>query len=405
MLVVTRVLQGIGGAMMTPVGRLIVLRSFPRSDFVTAMTYMTMPAILGPVIGPLLGGLLTTYASWRWIFYVNLPFGVIGILLAMRYMEDVPGDSAITFDFPGFLLFGAGIALLQVGVENIGRAAHSVPAIAGLFLLAMALLAGFALYARRVAAPAVNLALFRHRSFAIGTLAGGLCRIAMNGTPFLLPLMLQVGFGMSPIVSGSLTFVISAGAIFVRVFIGRLLRSFGFDRVLIGSALVGSVMLAGFALIEPDTPRWLIGVYVFFFGLIRSTQFMTSNTLSYADMPPERLSQATSLGGLVQQVTVSFGVSLSAVLLSLVSAQGAALRPRIIRSLGQCRGEQCEHGLPVALAGRGIVDRGIAEHPAVPGLIGLDLVIHAGVRQCLLEAFLHGVGESLILDRPGNVDP
>jgi EmrB/QacA subfamily drug resistance transporter len=327
MLVVTRVLQGVGGAMMTPVGRLIVLRSFPRSEFVTAMTYMTMPAILGPVIGPLLGGLLTTYASWRWIFYVNLPFGVIGILLAMRYMEDVPGDSAITFDFPGFLLFGGGIALLQVGVENIGRAVLSVAAIAGLFLLAIALLAGFALHARRVASPAVNLALFRHRSFAIGTLAGGLCRIAMNGAPFLLPLMLQVGFGMSPIVSGSLTFVISAGAIFVRVLIGRLLRSFGFDRVLIGSAVVGSVVLAGFALIEPDTPRWLIGAYVFFFGLIRSTQFMTSNTLSYADMPAERLSQATSLGGLVQQLTVSFGVSLSAVLLSLVSAQGAPLTP------------------------------------------------------------------------------
>jgi EmrB/QacA subfamily drug resistance transporter len=327
MLIATRVLQGIGGAMMTPVGRLILLRSFPRSEFVTAMTYMTMPAILGPVIGPLLGGLLTTYTSWRWIFYVNLPFGLIGILLAMRFVEDTPGDSAITFDFPGFLLFGGGIALLQVCVENIGRSALSWPAIAGLFLAAMALLVGFARYARRVAAPAVNLALFRRRSFAVGTLAGGLCRVAMNGAPFLLPLMLQVGFGMSPIASGSLTFVGSAGAIFVRVLIARLLRSFGFDRVLIGSALIGSAVLAGFALIEPDTPRWLIGAYVFLFGLIRSTQFMTSNTLSYADMPAERLSQATSLGGLVQQLTVSFGVSLSAVLLSLLSPQGEALTP------------------------------------------------------------------------------
>jgi MFS family permease len=132
---------------------------------------------------------------------------------------------------------------------------------------------------------------------------------------------------MSPIASGSLTFVGSAGAIFVRVLIARLLRSFGFDRVLIGSALVGSAVLAGFALIEPDTPRWLIGAYVFLFGLIRSTQFMTSNTLSYADMPAERLSQATSLGGLVQQLTVSFGVSLSAVLLSLLTPQSEALTP------------------------------------------------------------------------------
>jgi EmrB/QacA subfamily drug resistance transporter len=327
MLVATRVLQGIGGAMMTPVGRLILLRSFPRRDFVTAMMYATMPSLLGPVIGPLVGGVLSTYTSWRWIFYVNLPFGLIGMLLAMRYMEDEPGERPTSFDFTGFVLFGSGIALLQVGVENIGRAALSVPAIVGLFLLALALLAGFARHARRIAAPAVDLSLFRHRSFAIGTLAGGLCRIAMNGAPFLLPLMLQVGFGMSPIASGSLTFVSSAGAIFTRAFLARLLRSFGFDRVLIGSALLAAAVVAGFALIGPETPAWLIGAYVFLFGLVRSTQFMTSNTLSYADMPNERLSRATSLGGLVQQLTVSFGVSLSAVLLSLLSLHDAPLTP------------------------------------------------------------------------------
>ena len=327
MLVATRVVQGFGGAMMNPVGRLILLRSFPRSDFVTAMTYVTLPAIVGPVVGPLLGGFLTTYASWRWIFYVNIPFGLIGILLAMRYIEDMPGTRAIKFDFPGFLMFGCGIALLQIVLDNIGRSALPPAATAGLFAAAMALLFCFARYVRRIAVPVVDLSLFRLRSFAVGTLAGGLCRIAMNGAPFLLPLMLQVGFGMTPIASGWLMLLASAGAIAIRLFIGQLLRSFGFDRVLIGSAIAGSMVLAGFALIEPGTPHWLIGAYILVFGLIRSTQFMTSNTLSYADASAAQLSRATSLGGLVQQLTVGFGVSLGALLLGLVSEHGHALTP------------------------------------------------------------------------------
>jgi EmrB/QacA subfamily drug resistance transporter len=327
MLVATRVLQGIGGAMMTPVGRLILLRSFPRKEFVTAMTYMTLPAIMGPVIGPLVGGFLTTYASWRWIFYVNLPFGLIGIGLALRFMEDVPGNSTIKFDFRGFLIFGLSVALLQFGIDNIGRSALSGASILGILLTAISLFISFSFYARRVAAPVVDLNLFRQRSFTVGTLAGGLCRVAMNGIPFLLPLMLQVGFGMSPVASGSLTFLGSAGALLVRLYLARLLRSFGFDKVLTGSAVVGAILLSGFALIEPTTPHWIIGAYIGLFGLVRATQFMTSNTLSYSDTPAAQLSQATSLGGLVQQLTVSFGVSLSAMLLGILSGHSGPLTP------------------------------------------------------------------------------
>ncbi len=327
MLIATRVVQGVGGAMMTPVGRLILLRSFPRRELVTAMTYMTFPAILGPVIGPLLGGLLTTYSSWRWIFYVNLPFGLAGMALAARYTQELPGDPAVKFDFPGFLMFGCAVALLQIGLESVGRLELPAAAIAGLFLVAAALLLAFARYARHVRLPVVDLTLFRRRTFAVGTLAGGLCRIALNGTPFLLPLMLQVGFGMSPIGSGSLTFIASGGAIIVRLFIARLLRTLGFGRVLIGSAIAGSAALAGFTLLGPGTPRWVIGLYVLVFGLTRSTQFMTSNTLSYSDTPSEQLSRATSLGGLAQQLTVSFGVSLSAVLLGILNRHGQTLTP------------------------------------------------------------------------------
>jgi MFS family permease len=185
-------------------------------------------------------------------------------------------------------------------------------------------LLAFGRYARRVAAPAVDLTLFRFRSFWVGTLAGGLCRIGLNGAPFLLPLMLQVGFGMSPITSGSLTFVGSFGALLMRPLLSSLLRHFGFKAVLTGSAVVGSMAVAGFALLGADTPHWAIGLYVFFFGIVRSAQFMSSNTLSYADLPGEKLSRATSLGGVLQQLSVSLGVSIAAMVLGLVSSQAHA---------------------------------------------------------------------------------
>ena len=327
MLLAMRALQGLGGAMMTPVGRLILLRSFPRSGLITAMTYMTLPAIMGPVIGPLLGGLLTTYASWRWIFYVNVPFGCLGILAALRFVDDFREEAVQRFDFAGFLMVGCGVALLQFGLESIGRPIIPVSATALVLAAAILLLLAFGRYARRVVAPAVDLTLFRFRSFWVGTLAGGLCRVGLNGVPFLLPLMLQVGFGMSPVTSGSLTFVGSFGALLIRPLLSPLLRRFGFNVVLIGSALVGSAAVAGFALIGVDTPHWMIGLYVFVFGIIRSAQFMTSNTLSYADLPADKLSRATSLGGVLQQLSVSLGVSIAAMVLGLVAGETHIVTP------------------------------------------------------------------------------
>ena len=327
MLIAMRALQGFGGAMMTPVGRLILIRSFPRSQMMTAMTYVTLPAIVGPVIGPLLGGVLTTYLSWRWIFWVNLPFGIIGMLIALRYIEDGRRDDAVRFDFPGFLLVGLGCVLLEYGIENIGRPTIPVFAIVGVLAVAVLLLASFVRYARGVQFPAVDLTLFRLRTFRIGTLAGGICRVGLNGVPFLLPLMLQVGFGMSPIVSGYLTSVSSLSAIAVRPVLSHVLRRYGFNRALSWSAVAGAALVAGFALLRPDTPHGLIMIYIFAFGLTRSSQFMTSNTLSYSDTPAAQLSRATSLGGVLQQLSVSFGVSIAAMLLGLVTLDGSPLTP------------------------------------------------------------------------------
>ena len=325
MLIATRALQGFGGAMMTPVGRLILIRSFPRSQLVTAMTYMTLPAIIGPLVGPVLGGVLTTYLSWRWIFYVNLPFGIIGMVMALRYVEDTRGKTPVRFDVPGFLMVGTGLVLLQYGMENIGRPTIPLQAIVAVLVASLLLLALFARYARNVTAPAVDLTLFRLRSFRVGTLAGGICRVGLNGVPFLLPLILQIGFGVSPIVSGSLTFASALSALVVRPISQRLLRACGFDRVLTWSAVAGSITVAGFALMTPETPYWLIIAWVFVFGLTRAAQFMTSNTLSYSDMPSAQLSGATSLGGVLQQLSVSFGVSIAAMLLGLVTLGGAPL--------------------------------------------------------------------------------
>jgi len=327
MLIATRALQGFGGAMMTPVGRLILIRSFPRSQLVTAMTYMTLPAIVGPLIGPVLGGFLTTYLSWRWIFYVNVPFGLIGMFMALRFVEDTRPDKSVKFDFPGFLMVGIGFTLLEFGIENIARPAVPVWGIVAALLAAVGLLVSFFFYARKATAPAVDFALFRDRCFRIGTLAGGLARMGLNGTPFLLPLMLQVGFGFSPILSGSLTFASALSALVLRPFSTRALRILGFDRLLVWSAVAGSLILAGFALIGPATPHWIIVIYIFIFGLARGAQFMTSNTLSYSEIPASMLSKATSVGGVLQQLSVSFGVSIAAMLLGLVAWNGAPLTP------------------------------------------------------------------------------
>jgi EmrB/QacA subfamily drug resistance transporter len=325
LLIGARALQGLGGAMMTPVGRLVLLRSFPRDQYVGAMTYMTLPAIIGPVLGPVLGGFLTTYASWRWAFFINIPFGLLGAVLALRFIAEDGARSSGSFDLRGFLLFGLAVGALQCALEAVGKSAASETAAAGLLVASAAFISGFALHARRTARPAVDFSLFRDGAFRTGSLAGGLCRIGMNATPFLLPLLLQLGFGATPIQSGLITFVSVFGALATRPLLSRLLQAFGYDRVLAATSLACALSLAGFALIGRQTPVWALVPYVMVFGVARALQFMGSNTLTYADLPPDKLSAATSLGGMMQQLSVSFGVSLAAALLGLVSGGRHAL--------------------------------------------------------------------------------
>ena len=317
-LVVTRVLQGMGGAMLSPVGRLILLRSFPKEELARAMAYVAIPALIGPTVGPVLGGFITTYFNWRWIFYVNIPVGVVGIALALRYTEDFRATAPSRFDLRGFLIVGFGLASLQFGFENIGRHVLPPAAIAASFAAAAVALSLFGWHARGHPNPVLDLGLFRMRTFRIGVLAGGFCRTGMNSVPFLLPLLFQLGFGLSPLHSGLLTFASAIGSITVRPMSSTLLRWFGFRRLLVANSIVATLVMAGFTLLGPSTPHWMILAYIMMFGIVRTTQFNTSNMLAYSEIPPARLSRSTSLGSAAQQLTLGFGVSISAALLDAV---------------------------------------------------------------------------------------
>jgi EmrB/QacA subfamily drug resistance transporter len=308
MLVATRIVQGMGGAMMTPVGRLILLRSFPKSELVRAMNYVTIPALVGPSIGPIVGGFLVTYASWRWIFFINLPIGIVSILLAWRYAENFRVQSPGHFDFTGFLLCGLGLASLQFGLENIGRHLISGTEEAALLGIALASLLYYGRHARRTVNPAVDLHVFGIKTFSIAVIWGGLSRIPLGSLPFLIPLLLQLQFGYSPFQSGLHTFLIAVGALTLKSMVSRLLRRFGYRRLLIGNSVVVAALIAGMASFHASTPGWLIAGYLLISGIFRSLQFTCSNTLGYADIPIELTSRATSVASVAQQLTMSFGV-------------------------------------------------------------------------------------------------
>jgi EmrB/QacA subfamily drug resistance transporter len=317
MLVATRVLQGCGGAMMTPVGRLILLRSFPKDALVTAMSYVTMPALIGPTLGPIIGGFLTTYVSWRWIFYINIPIGIVGIVLAVRFIDDFRAQKPPPFDFTGFLVAGCGLALLEFGIESLGRNLVSGQIQAALFVGAVATLLLYGWHARHVSSPALDLRLFRNRTFHVSVLTGGVCRIGLGAVPFLVPLLMQLGFGLDPFHSGLITFVSGIGAILMKSVSPWILRSFGFRRLLMGNGLIVGGMIAGLALFRADTPHWLLYSYLLVFGFLRSVQFTGINTLGYAELTPTIMSRATSLSSVAQQLSASFGVSMGAAILAL----------------------------------------------------------------------------------------
>ncbi len=329
-LVVARMLQGVGGAMMVPVGRLVMLKTVPKAELMRAMSFLTAPAVFGSILGAPVGGFIVTFSSWRWIFFINLPVGVLGIVLVLMLIPNVREAAVAALDWRGFLLSGTGLAALVFGFETVGR--DTMP---GWLVAATICGAGlcwglYVLHARVTAHPILDLRLFRLQTFAAATFGGGLCRLGFGAIPFLLAMLLQVGFGLTPLAAGLLSFAGAAGALLNKPAIRPIVRLFGFRSVLIGTAVFNGLFLCGYALFRPATPHAVILVMLLIGGFFRSLLFTSLNTLGYADVQPAQMGRATSLASTAQQVSLSLGVGFAALLLhlSLVIRGGASLAAR-----------------------------------------------------------------------------
>ncbi len=317
-LVASRMAQGLGGAMMVPVGRLVLLRSVSKAELVGALALVTIPALVGPIIGPPVGGFITTYLSWRWIFWINVPIGVVGIVLALILIPALREERPPPFDWTGFALAGAGLAALLMGFETIGRGMLPAAAVALLLGCGAAALALYARHARRRAHPVIDFSLLRIGTFRAAAFGGFLFRVGVGAIPFLLPLLLQVGFGMNPLQSGLHTFAAAVGALTMKMAAKRILRRFGFRNVLVANALISAASIAACALFDAATPGAVILAVLLIGGFFRSLEFTSINALAYADVPREHMSRATGLVSVGQQLSLSVGVGFGALILHTV---------------------------------------------------------------------------------------
>ena len=309
--VVARFLQGMGGAMMTPVGRLVLVRSTPKSELVAAMSWLTVPALVGPLVGPPVGGFITTYFTWHWIFLINVPIGILGILLASRFLPESEPVATPPLDFPGLVLSGVAASGVVFGLSVVSLPA--LPPAVGFMTVALGLVSGVAYlhHARRAANPLLALDLFRNQVFRASVLGGGLFRIGIGAVPFLLPLMFQLAFGLTPFQSGMITFVTAIGAMGMKLATTWIFRTFGFRRVLITGSLVAASSIAINGFFTPETPYAVMLAIILAGGFIRSMFFTGVNALAYAEIAPEEVSKATPIAAVAQQLCIALGVALA----------------------------------------------------------------------------------------------
>ena len=315
--VVARVVQGMGGAMMTPVGRMVLVRTISKRDLVGAMVWVTTPALVGPVLGPPIGGFITTYATWHWIFIINVPIGLLGILLATRYIPDVRAEEDEGFDIFGMVLAGLGIGGMAFGLSVLGLNFLPWTVVAGLVFGGACFFAAYLAHARRVYNPALDLSLFRIPTFFASVCGGFVFRLGLGALPFLLPLMLQFGFGMTPFQSGMITFATALGAMGMKWATANILRRFGFRNILVVNSIISAAFLAVCAAFTAATPVWVMVFLLFVGGFFRSLQFTSINTIAYADVEARRVGRATALVSVAQQLAVSSGVAVGALAVEL----------------------------------------------------------------------------------------
>jgi EmrB/QacA subfamily drug resistance transporter len=323
--VIWRFFQGIGGAMMVPVGRLVILRSVSKSELVKSLSYLTIPALVGPVIGPPLGGFITTYFNWRWIFYINVPIAILGMVLATKYIENFKDANVPPLDLKGFLYTASGCSLLMLGMATAGRHLVSLTTATLCMVIGIVLLAAYFFHARKIAHPLIDFSLLRIQTFRMSVLGGTFFRIGVGSIPFLLPLMLQLGLGFNPFHSGLLTCLSALGALSMKTMTTFILKKFGFRNILIVNAALGSISVSAFGFFNASTPLIVMASVVLIGGCLRSLQFTSLNAIAYADIEKHSLSQATSISSVAQQLAVGLGVTIGGLALQLSnSVQGHA---------------------------------------------------------------------------------
>jgi EmrB/QacA subfamily drug resistance transporter len=307
-LVACRILQGCGGSMMVPVGRLTLVRTFAKSDLLRAMSFVSIPALIAPMLGPIAGGLIVDYLHWRVIFFLNIPIGLVGLIMVYLHLPDYREETH-PLDTVGLILFGSGIALLSYVLEVFGEHTLRAPEVLGLLVLSLALLAGYWLHAKSLAFPLLQLSLFKIRTFRAAVSGSFFTRLGIGGVPFLLPLLYQVGLGFTPVQSGLLIMPQALAAMAMKAVMPRLLSAIGYRWVLISNTILIGMLLLLFATIGVSTPVWIIVLQAFFYGAFTSLQYTSMNTLVYADTTDEQSSAASSIASTLQQMSISFGVA------------------------------------------------------------------------------------------------
>src|SRR5580658_7469656 len=315
-----RILQGMGGAMMVPVGRLIVLRNTPKEQLTLALAYITWPGLTALVVGPPLGGFITTYASWHWIFFLNLPIGIVALILTLLWVENFRSGEKHSFDWLTFVLAGFASAGAVYGMEKLGSEGLSwqLPGA----VLALSLVSGAAAIVaahRNPATSLIDLESMKLKTYSLSVYGASAFRIAVSVLPFLLPLMFQIAFGLNAFQSGLYLLALFAGDLTMKAFVIRVLRRFGFRRILIVNGIFTSLSMALCATLSPATPSVLIICILFFHGAFRSMQFTCMTTLAYTEIPPSRMSRANGFLSAVMQLSMGMGVAVGAITLRLVA--------------------------------------------------------------------------------------
>ena len=327
MLCVMRVLQGIGGAMMVPVGRLAVLRAVDKHDLLDAMAYLTWPALLAPVLAPVIGGILADTVGWEWIFLLNIPFGIVAFLAALKVVPMIEERSRENLDWWGFVLVGIALAALVLGMEQVGGNPTDWLLGGGLLALATVAGAGAVLRMRRARHPLLDLSALRIPTFRVGNVGGGMYRLLIGAAPFLFVLLFQAGFGWSASQAGVMVMAVFLGNILIKPATSPLIRRFGFRRVIVGSNLCGALVYVGCVFLTPASPLWVVALLLFVSGVFRSIGFSGYNSVQFADVAPALMSRANTLASTMQQVATGLGIAVAALVVRVTVVAADAVDP------------------------------------------------------------------------------